>query len=93
VFERNWEQKWVLGFEWVLDHQAPGYSLLSEYPTLTVEKDWSLDWPFGGRDYWDRQYLDNRSARFNRRTTAKEHKERARSGKKPRSRMPGAWKW
>jgi hypothetical protein len=40
VFERDWEQKWILGFEWVFDHEAPGYTLVSEYPSLTVESDW-----------------------------------------------------
>lgn len=94
VFERNWKQKWILGFEWVLDYQAPGYSLLSEYPTLTFECSGPYYWPFAGWDStknWDAVVC---SALFNRRMAAKERKERARLGQKqPRSRMPGAWKW
>lgn len=89
VFERNWEQRWVLGFEWVFDHQAPGYSLLSEYPTLTAEPKWPCYWPFFDWLPWK-----DRSALFNRRVAVKDRKEHARLGKKqPRSRMPGAWKW
>jgi hypothetical protein len=95
VFERNWEQKWVLGFEWVFDHEAPCYSLLSEYPALTVESHWPHDyWPF---PKWNERRSWNtvvRSALFNRRMAAKERKERARLGQKqPQSQMPGTWKW
>lgn len=95
VFERDWEQKWVLGFEWVFDHQAPGYSLISEYTALAVEQD--LGWLYWNWPFSENYKLESdaaRTARFNRRMAAKERKERARSGKKqPRSRMPGAWKW
>jgi hypothetical protein len=105
VFERNWDQNWILGLEWVLDHEAPGYSLLFEYPTLTIEADWTPSWTFGWPPDWPlaewkyvyAQHLENwgcRISRFNRRTAAKERKERARLGQKqPRSRMPGTWNW
>lgn len=107
VFERNREQKWVLGFKWVFDHQAPGYTLVSEYTALAVERDlgwsyfdwgWSYcSWPFSG-DYLrnlnpNRLKSDAARARFDRRMAAKERKERVRSGgKQTRSGMPGAWK-
>lgn len=99
IFKRDREQKWFLGFEWVFDHQAPGYTLVSEYTALAVEQDpgWSFwNWPFSEsyQKLLPRLESDARAARFNRRMAAKERKERARSGKKqPRSRMPGAWKW
>lgn len=102
VFERNWEQKWVLGFEWVVDHQAPGYTLVSEYMALVIEQDcnwWVRKWPFFEWHRVTSVKLDNlkleaERARFNRRMAAKDHKERARLGQKqPRIRMPGAWEW
>ncbi|RYN62756.1 hypothetical protein AA0118_g5033 [Alternaria tenuissima] len=93
VLERNWEQKWVLGFEWVFDHQIPGYSLLSEYTVLVVEDTWGrTEWPVYGSGYWSAPGTP--SAQFKRRMAVKERKERARLGRKqPRSRIPGAWKW
>ncbi|CAN9210281.1 unnamed protein product [Alternaria alternata] len=99
VFERNREQKWILGFEWGFDHRAPGYSLLSEYTAIVVEqgyRPWNWSWPF--EEYHvgiaDKFESDVGRARFNHRMAAKERKERARLGQKqPRSRMPGAWKW
>lgn len=95
VFERDWEQKWILGFERVFDHEAPGYSLLSEYPTLVVESYWrNNEWPFYEWVYEAERQWDDRSAHFSRRMVAKERKECARLGqKRPRSRMPGTWKW
>jgi hypothetical protein len=95
VFERDWEQKWILGFEWVFDHKAPGYTLVSEYTAMIFERDWDgQKWPFCERDYKSDWRLKVCSALFNRRMAAKERKDRARLGQKqPRSRMPGAWKW
>jgi len=93
VFERNWDQKWILGLEWVFDHQTPGYSLLSEYTVLVVEDTWGrTEWPVYGSGYWSAPGTP--SAQFKRRMAVKERKERARLGRKqPRSRIPGAWKW
>ncbi|CAN9176259.1 unnamed protein product [Alternaria alternata] len=95
AFERNWDQKWILGFEWVFDHQAPGYTLVSEYTVIVYESYWKPGkWPFRATEDKSGQELVNRKVRFNRRMAAKSRKERARSGQKqPRSRMPGAWKW
>jgi hypothetical protein len=94
VFEPNGEQKWILGFEWVLDHEASGYSLVSQYTNLVVEYYWRTGWPFHERGYDSDRKKGDRSARFSRRMAAKERKERARFGQKQRrSRMPGAWKW
>jgi hypothetical protein len=95
VFERNWEHKWVLGFEWVFDHEAPGYLLFSEYTVIVVETiSYHNEWPFCEWVHETERKRDDRSAHFSRRMAAKERKERARLGQKqPRSRMPGAWKW
>jgi hypothetical protein len=94
VFERNWEQKWILGFEWGFDHKAPGYSLVSQYTNLVVEYYWRTTWPFHEREHLCNRNWDDRNTLFNRRMDAKERKERARLGQKqPQSRMPGAWKW
>ncbi|KAB2104462.1 hypothetical protein AG0111_0g7834 [Alternaria gaisen] len=94
VFERDWEQKWILGFEWVFDHEAPGYSLVSQYTNLVVEYYWGTRWPFHESWYARNRKWSDRSAHFSRGMAAKERKERARLGQKqPRSRMPGAWKW
>jgi hypothetical protein len=95
VFERDWEQKWILGFEWVFDHKAPGYLLSSEYTVIVVERFlYSGQWPFCERDGKTYRKWGDRSAHFSRRMAAKERKERARLGQKqPRSRMPGTWKW
>ncbi|KAH8634360.1 hypothetical protein IG631_09760 [Alternaria alternata] len=94
VFKRDWEQKWILGFEWVFDHEAPGYTLISEYTTIIVEYRHVREWPFYERDFKSGWGLEVCTALFNRRMAAKEHKERARLGQKqPRSQMPGAWKW
>jgi hypothetical protein len=95
VFERNWDQKWVLGFEWVLDRQAPGYTLISEYTTLIVEARAS-GWPFAEWKGWSTRSMNVGRLCFNRRMAAKERKERARLGQKQpriRRRMPGAWEW
>jgi hypothetical protein len=94
VFERDWEQKWILGFEWVFDHEAPGYSLVSQYTNLVIEDYWRTIWPFHESWHARNRKWSDRSAHFSRGMAAKERKERARLGQKqPRSRMPGAWKW
>jgi hypothetical protein len=90
VFQRTGERKWRLGWEWVFDRQAPGYALVSEYTSLTLEAGSFYIWPF------NREYRLSREraidSRFERREEAKRRKERVRAGlKRPRSRMPGAW--
>jgi hypothetical protein len=94
VFERNRDQRWILGLEWDFDHEAPGYSLVSQYTNLVVEYYQRPRWPFHEQRYDSNRLRGERRARFSRRMAAKERKERARLGQKqPRSRMPGAWKW
>jgi hypothetical protein len=98
VFEPRCEGGWSLGFEWLLDHEAPGCLLVSQYQALGADRFYAEDWPFFGNvdmSYKEdhRQHAE-RHARFYRRIAAKARKERARTGQKlSRSRMPGQWVW
>jgi hypothetical protein len=100
LFYQNDEQAWVLRCEWVLDEEAPGYLLLSEFPSMTFDGtcySYDSDWPFFSF-HWillhaDRYQLGPKwDARRARRLAKAARKELARAGqKRPRSRMPGAW--
>jgi hypothetical protein len=102
VFEYCQERGWRLGYEWVLDNEACGYLLISEYRALVVES-WSAgyqDWPFHESVYiyeWKEGYKEwyaKQTVRYQRRMAAKTRKDRARTGQKiSKSRMPGEWAW
>ena len=96
LFYQNEEQEWVLRWEWVLDKEAFGHDLCSEFPQITLCS-FGSDWPFHDH-YWDLPYDDrhhegpNWDARYARRIANTTRKELARTGqKRTRSKMPGAW--
>jgi hypothetical protein len=91
VFEQTAEYGWRLGWDWLLNQEASGYLVVSEFEEL------SLHWNFAEYMYnislrrW-KAILSHQNARFERRQAAKARKELARMGlKKPQSRMPGSW--
>jgi hypothetical protein len=98
LFYQDDGQAWVLRWEWILNEDAPRYTLLSEFPSMTFDEWVFFEWIFSTSykqviihdDFirkgpkWD--------ARHARRLAKKARKELARTGqKRPRSRMPGAW--
>jgi hypothetical protein len=100
LFYQDAEQAWVLRWEWILDEEAPGYILLSKFPSVTFDEErcsYGFVWPF----FEAHSHLPvddhNREgpkwdARLARRLAKTARKELARTGqKRPRSRMPGAW--
>jgi hypothetical protein len=106
LFYQDDGQAWVLRWEWILNKDAPGYALLSEFPSMTVDIlgiQCNLPWPFflpsgifSRHDRyqegpkWDAPRAPR--ARRARRLAKTARKELARTGqKRPRSRMPGAW--
>jgi hypothetical protein len=100
LFHQDDGQAWVLRWEWILNEDAPRYTLLSEFPSMTVDRRGTqhyLPWPFflpNGIPSRDDRYQEGPKwdARRARRLAKTARKERARTGqKRPRSRMPGAW--
>jgi hypothetical protein len=104
LFYQDGEQDWVLRWEWILKEEAPGYELLSEFPSMTFDgyrSIYNFGWPFfksvgripiddiiRGGPKWDARL----ARRLARRLAKTARKELARTGqKRPRSRMPGAW--
>jgi hypothetical protein len=103
IFEKDQMQNPMIRWEWAYDPHALGYQVVSEFNALagdTWDLWYELQWPFCEwryRDYTNEARIRmklNKSRRFDRRTTAKARKERARTGqKRTRSKMPGTWEW
>ena len=95
VFEGSGDQDWILGFEWILDAQAPAYLLISQYRAIAMDQWRQYDyWPFEYHHHFSHRKYVLQASRFERRTASKARKERARTGqKRPKSKMPGTWTW
>jgi hypothetical protein len=102
LFYQDDEQDWVLRWEWVLDEEAPGYTLLSEFPSMTFgghrstyHFGWpllTLDWGLLDDDVDDGFQGLKWDVRRARRLAKTACKELARTGqKRRRSSMSGAW--